>query len=380
MRVVIAYPTVVDADAVGCDVIEEYLCLKEDGVEAYIYAENHDSTTSHMVDRDCLKFLEDRETILIYHHAIYWEKGLELLKNSLCTRVVKYHNITPEHFLLPYSFELFRTCLLARRQTAEIVDAGVDLGLFDSRFNARDFIASGLSESLCRVLPPFTRIHELDGLRADTRTIERISDGRANVFFAGRVAPNKGHRSILYTAYYYKLLFGPEVRFIMAGGLDPGLKGYYEELKALSRALGVDDVVEFAGRVSPEELKSYYVGSHVFLLLSEHEGFCVPILEAQRFKLPLVAYDSTAVAETLGINQLCFDTLDYETLASSIYTLYNDPSARGYLAEEGYKNFLKYERAVLREKFLSCVGGACGGRGAWGAGGAGGGGGTGGLC
>ncbi len=353
MKVVIAYQTVADGDAVGHDVVEEFKALKEAGIDAYIYAENCDSAASKLVSKDSINFLNKKDTILIYHHAIYWKEGGRLLENAACKKVIKYHNVTPEHFFLPYSLEIFEMCMMGRRQNREIADINADMILSDSGFSAKDFLNIGFPENKVRILAPFNKIDYIENIKADSRIVDRLSDGKFNVFFLGRLSPHKGHKSILYTAYYYKLLFGGNIRFIIAGGLDSNLDGYYNELKEITRSLKIDNIVEFKGRVSFPELKSYYLASRAFLLLSEHEGFCIPALESQYFKLPLIAYAASAVKETIGENQLVYDMLDYEILASSIHTLCNDIESKRYLADEGYKNFLKYEKVKLIDKFLS---------------------------
>jgi len=355
MRVIIVCQTLVLADAIGHDVIEEFKCLKEEGIEVYLYAEGFSQETENLISKDSINLLCDKDTVLIYHHSIFWDKGIELLKAARCKKIIKYHNVTPEHFFLPYSFELFKSCLFARRLNRELLGLNFDMLLSDSTFNAKDFIDIGFPEDRCRVLAPFHKIHEFGDTKADIGTLDKLNNGKINIFFCGRVAPNKGHKHILYTAYYCKLMFDENIRFVLAGTIDENLSKYWEELNKLSNTLGLSDVVEFVGKVSFNELKSYYLGSHAFLVLSEHEGFCVPVLEAQYFRLPIIAYDSSAVKETMGENQLVYDTLNYDVIASSIHTLYNDASARQYLAEEGYKNFLKYERANLKDKFMSCL-------------------------
>lgn len=355
MRVVIAYQTVVDGDAVGHDVIEELKTLKEEGVDAYVYAENYDSVTRSFISEDSIDLTNEKDTILIYHHAVYWERGTELLKNAVCKKVIKYHNITPEHFFLPYSLDIFKMCLQGRRQNREIGSINIDMILSDSGFSSKDFIGLGFPEDKIRVLAPFNKIYDIENIKDDTATRNKLSDGKINVFFIGRLSPNKGHKGIIYTAYYYKLLFGNNIRFIIAGGMDSKLDKYYKELQELIYQLGINDIVEFAGRVSFSELKSYYRGSHIFLLLSEHEGFCIPILESQYFKLPIIAYGTSAVKETIGESQLTYDVLDYETISSAIYTLSGNIEMKNYLTGKGYENFLKYEKGKLKDKFLSCL-------------------------
>lgn len=353
MRIVIASQSLLQADAVGNEVMEQFEFLKEQGIETYIYSDNYNLHTSNFISKDSVNFLKDKDTILIYHHTSYWGNGINLLRNSKCKIIVRYHNITPAHFFLPYSFEYFNTCLLGRKQNYELMALNIDLILCNSLFSAGDFIDIGFPKNKIKILEPFHKIHDLDSMKTDVKTSDKLSDGKINVFFIGRMTPNKGHKHILYTAYHYKLLFGNNIRFIIAGGVDQELNRYYKELKLLKYYLRIDDIVKFVGKVSLQELKSYYLGSHVFLLLSEHEGFCVPILEAQYFKCPLIAYSSSAVQDAIGKNQLLYETLDYEVLASSIYTLHSNSDMKEYLIQEGYKNFLKYENSKLKEKFLS---------------------------
>ena len=234
----------------------------------------------------------------------------------------------------------------------EIVQQGIDLLLACSGYNAGEFVAEGFPEDKCRVLPPFNNMKYLDNVNADIGVLNRLIDDKINVLFVGRMAPNKGHRHIICTAYYYKLLFGKKARFIITGSLDPSLKGYYNELVALVKRLDIKDMVEFTGKASLSELKAYYQGSHVFLLLSEHEGFCVPLIEAQYYNLPVIACESSAIKETAGENQLVFNDKNYEQLAAAVYTLTNSNEIRTYLIDEGKKNFRRFELEALKQKFL----------------------------
>jgi len=355
MKVIIASPVFKVGDAIGHDVLGQYQCLREEGIETHIYSEIYEPDTAGLVSEDCLRLLEDKDTLLLYHHGASWEKGIEILKKSRCRKVVKYHNITPAHYFLPYSSEYFKLCLLGRWQNREIIGSGIDMLISDSSENSRDFIDGGFPEENSRVLPPFTSIHDFDSMEEDAEVSKGLFDGKVNVFFVGRVAPNKGHRHILYTAYYYKMLFGTDIRFIIAGHVSPNLVKYYKELLSLVKHLGIDDVVEFVGRVTPEGLVSYYKGSHVFLLLSEHEGFCVPILEAQYLGLPIVAYGASAVGETMGEDQLVYDQINYETLSAAIDIVTHDEKTGKFLADAGYRNFSKYEKSHLKRKLISSL-------------------------
>lgn len=355
MRVLIACPTLAANDAIGNDILEQCRCLQEEGIDVTVFAENYPSAFQNIVTRDPRRVLADKQTVFIYHHGIHWERGTELLRQAQGKRVVKYHNITPEHFFLPYSFDFFQTCLLGRRQNSELMNAGIDLLLADSNYNGDDFRSIGFPEEKIRVLAPFHRMADYDRVVQDDAAVARAADGRPVVFFVGRIAPNKGHRHLICTAYYYRMLFGDDVRFVIAGGGHPSLMGYTAEVRTLVRQLRLETMVSLAGKVSAEALKAFYMQSAAFLLLSEHEGFCVPILEAQYFNLPIVAYGTSAVGETIGENQLVFDRIDYQTLAAAVHTVMHDQDARGFLVEHGQHNFQRFRREQLEADFLGIL-------------------------
>ncbi len=356
MKVVIVSQALSAADAVGHDVLEERACLEEEGIDVAVYAEQYSRDTAGNVNPEALKFLEDRSSLLIYHHAIFWKSGEEILRRAKGKVAVKYHNVTPAHFFLPYSRHYAHFSFLGRRQTAALARMGSILLFADSSFNARDFLSEDFPKDNIRIVPPFHRIHDLACTEPDGAIEDTLhQSGKVNLLFVGRVAPNKGHRHMIYTAFYYRLLFGDNIHFYVVGGRDYFLKAYHRELDALLDRLELNGCFTFAGKVSEAQLKSYYCGSQVFLCLSEHEGFCVPLIESQYFKVPIVAYETGAVKETIGREQLTFDEIDYELLASALNELSNNARARDYLTGMGSENFANYERNCLKGRFIEAV-------------------------
>jgi glycosyltransferase involved in cell wall biosynthesis len=279
MKVVIATPALSTADAVGHDIIEERICLQEEGIDVAVYAERYSHETTSIVNSDALDFLKDKSSLLIYHHTSYWKPVEELLKQVKGRVVIKYHNITPAYFFFPYSHPFALLCLMGRFQTAAFARMKSAFLFADSLFNAGDFVNEGFPKENIRIVPPFHRIHELSNTKPDRLVVDRLrQSGKLNILFVGRVSPNKGHRHIICTSFYYRLLFGENIHFFVVGN-NSFLKSYTKELNALLVKLHLKDFFTFAGIVSEPELKAYYCGSQVFLCLSEHEGFCVPLLE-----------------------------------------------------------------------------------------------------
>lgn len=180
-------------------------------------------------------------------------------------------------------------------------------------------------------------------------------DGKINVLSVGRIVPNKGFHHAIEVIDRYMSYYGDTIRFYIVGGTDPHFQGYVDELMNRLSNLRLDNNVTFTGKVSFEDLHSYYVASHAFLLMSEHEGFCLPILESQYHKLPIVALDRCAVKDTLGDEQLSIKELDYDIFASAIHTVVTDYTVRNYLADNGYRNYRKYQSDVLTEQLSRII-------------------------
>jgi len=218
-------------------------------------------------------------------------------------RVLIHHNITPPEFFLGYDPEMVRICTIGRAELATLRDH-VDLALGDSEFNRQELEAAGFPRT--GVLPiylDFRRYGEQPGpvLRRD------LSDGRTNVLFVGRVTPNKRHEDLIRMAAYWKRFIAPDVRLLLVGKL-PRRRGYLDALQSLMYEQGFTPwEVVFTGHVPHADLLACYRAAHVFVSMSEHEGFGVPLLEAMLMDVPVLAYRAGAVPGTLGGAGALFD-------------------------------------------------------------------------
>ena len=113
----------------------------------------------------------------------------------------------------------------------------------------------------------------------------------------GRIIPNKRIDDLIRSFAVFQKWVRPRSRLLLVGD-HRGFERYLDRLQELVRELRLDEVV-FTGQVDDDELYAYYRLADVFLCLSEHEGFCVPLQEAMHFGLPVIAYDAGAVRETL---------------------------------------------------------------------------------
>lgn len=350
-RVAILSPSFASADAVSNDALGMFDVLTRQGHDVRLFCESHSLRHSGISDLARIeKFLKQPSDILLYHYSRGWDRGLELVKRLHCRRVIKYHNVTPAKFFAGFNDSEQEQCEIGRRQLVDLAAARCDLYLSDSAFNRQELIAVGAGASRSFVVPPFHHIDRLSKITADQETLRKYHDGIANVLSVGRVVPNKNLHHLIEVFAHYHYACNKNSRLIIAGKGGEGFSPYSKLLHRLVEKLGLNQAVVFTGGVSDEVLKAYYLLAGVFVTVSEHEGFCVPLVEAMSMKLPITAYASTAIPETLGNAGIVWADRNPLLVAESIDLLLRDSSVRNALAERGRR---RYEAMFTNEKIES---------------------------
>jgi L-malate glycosyltransferase len=240
-------------------------------------------------------------------------------------RVLQYHNVTPPAFFAPYDPVLFRLTSLARRELATLV-GHVELALGVSDFNRRELEEIGFAST--GVLPlsvDLARVTQAPDRPALARSLD---DDFVNFLFVGRIAPNKKVEDIIRLAEHYKRYVDAYYRFIFVGKYD-AVPRYYDTIRALMAEYRLlNERFVFTGPVPDEDLAVYYRHAAVYISMSEHEGFCAPLLEAMAMDLPILAYGAAAVPETLGGAGVQFFEKDMEYAAELLGALAFDDTLR----------------------------------------------------
>ena len=240
-------------------------------------------------------------------------------------RILQYHNITPAHFFAPYDPGLFRLAALGRRELATLAGQ-VDLALGDSAFNASELESLGFERT--GVMPIAVNLERLTDAPPRPALERILGDGLINILFVGRIVPNKRIEDHIRLAELYKRNIDSYYRFIFVGRTD-GVPAYYAQIRALIDEFQMlPDRFWFTGPVPDEDLATFYRWADVYLSLSEHEGFCVPLVEAMATDVPVVAYAAGAVPETLGGAGLLFSPKDLEIASELLGTVVYDRPVR----------------------------------------------------
>jgi glycosyltransferase involved in cell wall biosynthesis len=237
-------------------------------------------------------------------------------------RILQYHNVTPAAYFAPYDANLFRLAALGRQELATLVDH-VDLALGDSEYNRRELESLGFAHT--GIFPIAVDTDRI------TRRVSRpaleviLDDGLVNFLFVGRIAPNKKIEDHIRLAEHYKRYVDAYYRFIFVGRVDV-VPRYYAMIRALMTEYRLlNDRFIFTGPVPDDELAVYYRHAAVYTSLSEHEGFCVPLVEAMAADVPVLAYAAAAVPDTLGGAGVQFAPKDLEFAAELLGELaFND--------------------------------------------------------
>ncbi len=236
------------------------------------------------------------DAVTIYHHA-FWSEQIEARLRNLPGRLaLVYHNVTPASYFAPYREELAASSVRARAALASLKEL-VDLPLTVSDYNRAELVASGFRD--VELLPLPIDLDAFRNVAPDPAVLRRFSDGRKNFLFVGRLSPNKRQEDVIRIFAWYHRFVDPVSRLLLVGAA-PEIDDYRKDLIDVAASLGVATHVVFAGKVSFSELAAYYRVADVFLCMSEHEGFCVPLLEAMLHDLPVVARAAGATAQTLG--------------------------------------------------------------------------------
>ncbi len=237
-------------------------------------------------------------------------------------KVILYHNVTPAHYFRVINPQIALELERGRRQLERLAGTAA-INLADSAFNARELEAAGYAAPA--VLPLILNLDDVT-TSIDRRRRRQLDDGRANVLFVGRCVPNKCIEDLLVTMAILQRAGHPGARLIHVGS-HAGSEPYYYWLRSLARELRLEDVV-FAGALPQAELNACYATARLFLSMSAHEGFCIPLLEAMAHDVPVLAHDAGAVSETLDGAGVLFSGKAHEEVAEMAGRLLTDASLR----------------------------------------------------
>jgi len=346
MRIDQLVPAFHRGDAIGDEAVELQDFFRRTGAESEIYC----LTRDRGLEGESRLFADfpspAAEDVTILHFALPspLTKGLIGLPSR---KAVVYHNITPPEFFEGTSPEMVRIARLGREELASL-QPHVGLGLADSEYNRLELEALGFRNT--HVFPLFVDFGRYE--RPANAFVEGLfRDGRTNILFVGRVAPNKKIENLVKAAFYYKKYISPLVRLVVVGKTTT-FPSYFEAVSRMADEFFLKpEEVQFLGHVPDDELYALYRAADVFLSLSEHEGYCLPLVEAMIFDLPVVALAAAAVPYTLGEAGILVKDARPEGVAELIDIIVRDAGLKLKLVDAGRRELARI-KAFPRQAFL----------------------------
>ncbi len=306
-------------DAIGHEVLGIRRVLKSAGYDTEIFVETADPRLEDLtIDYRELVGEVTPDDLLIHHFSI----GSRASRTAYALpgrMALVYHNITPPEYFIGVHKDLVKLCFRGRRElTAYVGRCALALG--DSEYNRQELAALGFTATgVLPVVPDFTHLNG----GADRGLTGAFDDDWTNIVFVGRVIPNKKFEDVIRAFHAYRTRHNPRSRLLLVGSYS-GFERYLAMLQTLIARLGTPDV-HFLGHVSNEELTALYDVADLFLCASEHEGFCVPIVEGFYKRVPVVAYAATAVPATMDGGGVLYGTKDPLDIARLMDAILDDP-------------------------------------------------------
>ncbi|MBQ1340252.1 MAG: glycosyltransferase family 4 protein [Ruminococcus sp.] len=346
MRIIQILPTLSFGDAIGNDTLALKGAIRDMGYETEVYAENIDKRLPAGSGLDISKLSGlKKDDIILYHKST----GTDLtfrIDEFKCRRIMIYHNITPPEFFRPYSPAATALTEYGYKGVEYLKDK-IDYCLAVSSYNRSDLLRMGYTCPI-DIRPILIRFEDYKQT-PDEETIRKYSDGKKNLIFVGRIAPNKKQEDVIRAFYHYKKL-NPESRLILVGSYS-GMENYYNRLVKYAAALGLKEDVVFTGHIKFSAILAFYRIADVFVCMSAHEGFCVPLAEAMFFDVPIVALDTSAISDTLGGSGFLVDDNDPVFVSRVIDRVLNDEALRNELISGQRRRLKDFSYEKIRDTF-----------------------------
>ena len=306
-------------DAIGHEVLGIQRVLRGAGYRSEIFVDTADPRLEELtVDYREMVGAVDADDILIHHFSI----GSRASRTAYALpgrMVLVYHNITPPEYFIGIHKDLVKLCYRGRRELTAYIERS-DLALGDSEYNRQELEALGFhATGVLPVVPDFVHLDE----EPDRALAGDFDDEWTNVMFVGRVIPNKKFEDLIRAFHAYRTRHNPRSRLLLVGSYG-GFEKYLAMLQSLIARLGTPDV-HFLGHVRNEELTALYDVADLFLCASEHEGFCVPLIEAFYKRIPVMAFASTAVPATMDGGGVLYENKDPLRVAEIMAAVLDDP-------------------------------------------------------
>lgn len=297
------------------------------------------------VDIRTLAEVISHDTLVIYHYALPTplSKAIAELNSP---KVLLYHNVTPPVFFEKYNQHMHNFVAEGIREVISMAPH-FTYAWGDSAYNCSQLHEAGYLRTAVANPPyDFNRFSKIQPSKKITK-----KHGAKSILFVGRISPNKRQEDIIKAFYYYQRI-NPNSELTLVGNFDV-FESYKQELDQLSIKLNVP--INITGSIPLDELVAYYRNADLFLCMSEHEGFCIPLIEAMYSGIPVVAFDSSAISETIGNAGIIFKQKHFPSVAHLMNCVLNDKSLQEKMKNEGFERAKYFSKEIASKRLIKLI-------------------------
>lgn len=350
MKIFILARSLTYADAVSNDVLGLAEMFKKKGFEVEIICEKyHRRLRSLKIKKlhslDSLQV--EPSDVIVYHLTSGWPEGLALLKKLKCQKILRYHNITPPHFYEGISNAHTNRCQKGYEDLGSYAKINFAAIIGNSQYTLQGLREKDFDGGRMGVIPPLHQVESLMMISRDERLYKKLNDGSINILSVGRIAPNKGHLALVKAFANYYHHYNPRARLILVGKRNWKLRKYTKMIRRMICEHGIKQAVDWVNNGSTEKLKSCYEAADLWVSFSEHEGFCVPVVEAMAFGVPVLVENKTALSETVGDAGYVLTDEDSEQAGRRMHGILSNEEDRQEMVQKG---FMRYENYFTPQK------------------------------
>ena len=319
--------------------------LRELGFQSEIYSTNiPNDLMTEIFPLD--ELIVSQDSLLFVHHCMGYVDS-ECMLTLAMPKVMIYHNITPPEFL-PANSEIGVHAILGRQQLAQWNKQFIG-AIGDSVFNSQELHQHQYANvTTIPMLVDLEKLAEKNKLAKSNAELVDLTDAY-NILFVGRICENKNQKELVDVIHHLKHMTTSPIRLILVGEVTSG--EYQQAIEKHILECGLTKYVHLTGKVDDILLAQYYKNADIFLCLSDHEGFGMPLIEAMHYKLPIIARDSSNIADTLGVGGLLLKAgTDSRQCAAAVHTLMREPALKRQLITQQLVNLKRYSKEIILEK------------------------------
>ena len=355
MNIVQVLPSLASRDAIGVHTLNLDAALRAAGIETSIY---YQTATPDVADRGMpisQLDLADPNRVILYHASI-GSPVADIVASASGVLAIDYHNITPARLVERWAPGLGYEVALGREQLGDLA-ARTSFALADSEFNRRELVDLGYRES--ETAPLLIDMRRADASCDDALLAQLTRDENRGprLLFVGKVAPHKAPHDLVAMLAAYRSIYHPRATLTLVGTAIS--ERYLEALESYIADVDLTDAVTITGSLPGTALEAYWRAADVFVCASDHEGFCVPLVEAMGHELPIVAYGAAAIPETIADAGLVIGDKSPVAFAAAVHRVMNDDALHIGLTRRGLDRVasldLESATATFMERLLRHV-------------------------